>query len=496
MLEILKRCRTEAGRISRFIILLFVFLWLPLALSLASQAQAAPERPRNVIILFADGAAMTQFEFGAYTARKLRGQDYALFDHVIANGSLGLMSTFSNDAFVTDSAAAASAMSTGHKVNNGAIATSPQGKALTPLMLAAKRAGKRIGLVTTAPVYDATPAAFAVSAKSRKDHQQIVDGYLALQPDVLMGGGRDMFLPKGAAGSARKDTRDLARDFAESGYGVVQSRAELAKINPGEHIQREAGAGKLVPGKWLGLFALEDMAFEIDRDKQAEPSLAEMTKAAMSALEGQAGFVLLLENESTDTTAHQNDAASLMHDLWAFDAALRVVLEYKARHPDTLVIVTGDHETGGLSPTYVRRKHADGKMQDIKLDDARLANLGNIKGSLASFVNKTADLRDNAAGHNAFKRIAAEYFPGVSFTPADLAAVINKTPSEEQTSYLPHNTLAQIIGKNTGIYWGTSGHTPEPVIAAATGPGHHIFQGYYDNTDFAKKLHQLLDIMQ
>ncbi len=92
--------------------------------------------------------------------------------------------------------------------------------------------------------------------------------------------------------------------------------------------------------------------------------------------------------------------------------------------------------------------------------------------------------------------VSPEYFPGVSFMPAERAAVINKTPREEQSSYLPHNTLAQIIGKTTGIYWGTSGHTPEPVIAAATGPGHQVFQGYYDNTDFAKKLYQLLDIRQ
>jgi len=487
MLKLFRRYLTQASSIYRFIVL----LWLALALSLAAQAHAAPERPHNIIILFADGAAMTQFEFGAYTTRQLRGLDDGLFDHVLAKGSLGLMSTFSNDAFVTDSAAAASAMSTGQKVNNGAIAMSPQGKALTPLMLAAKQAGKRIGLVTTAPVYDATPAAFAVSAPSRKDYQQIVDAYLRLQPDVLMGGGRDMFLPKGVAGSARKDARDLTKAFADSGYGILQSRAELGTIVSGER-----SPDKLGSGKWLGLFTLEDMAFEIDRDKQAEPSLAEMTKAALSALEGEAGFVLLLENESTDTTAHQNDAASLMHDLWAFDAALRVALAYQARQPDTLVIVTGDHETGGLSPTYVRRKQADGKVQDIKLDDARLANLVNIKGSFASFVNKTAGLRDDADGHKAFDRIAAEYFPGVSFMPAERAAVINKTPREEQSSYLPHNTLAQIIGKTTGIYWGTSGHTPEPVIAAATGPGHQVFQGYYDNTDFAKKLYQLLDIRQ
>lgn len=489
MKQLLKSCMSQLPKFMRWVLL----LGLALALILLVLKQIEGQRPRNVIILFADGAAMTQFEYGGYTSRQIRGQDFALFDQLLANGSLGLMTTHSNDAFVTDSAAAASAMSTGYKVNNGAVAMTPEGKPLTTLMQVARQSGKRIGLVTTAPVYDATPAAFAVSATSRKDYTQIVDAYFALQPDVLMGGGRDMFLPGGSLGSARKDRHDMLKAFAESGYGILQSQDKLAQVDS---------------GKWLGLFALEDMAFEIDRDfgkvpgeapvkaLVQEPSLASMTKAALVTLNGQQGFVLLVENESTDTTAHQNDAAALMHDLWAFDAALRVVLDFQAQNPDTLVIVTGDHETGGLSPTYVRRKNADGKHENINIDTARLAQLGKIKGSLDQFVKQTEGLSDDEVGHAAFDVVAATFFPGIAFTPAERSAVINKTPLQEQTSYLPHNTLAQIIGKSTGVYWGTSGHTPEPVIAAAIGPGHKIFQGYYDNTDFAKKLHGLLNLIE
>ena len=458
-----------------------LLLLLPIAPSATALAGSAAERPRNIIILFADGATVTQFEFGAYTARKLQGRDFALFDRLLPNGSLGLMSTFSNDAFVTDSAAAASAMSTGYKVNNGAVAVSPEGQALPPFLQLAKKAGKRIGIVTTAPVYDATPAAFAVSVPSRKDYTEIVDAYLALQPDVLMGGGRDMFLPAGITGSARKDARDLRKAFVLSGYGLVQSASDL---------------GMMTAGKWLGLFALEDMAFEIDRQHHLEPSLSDMTRAALSALEGKQGFVLLVENESTDTAAHQNDAASLMHDLWAFDAALDAALDYQISHPDTLVIVTGDHETGGFSPTYVRKKSSEGKIADIKLDHSRLAQIGKIKHSINAFVQATENLKDDASGRADFDHLAGEYFPGIPFNTVDRTTVLNKQLLHEQTSYLPHNTLGQIIGKSTGIYWGTSGHTPEPALAAATGPGHAVFRGYYDNTDFAKKLHGLLHLIE
>ncbi len=112
---------------------------------------------------------------------------------------------------------------------------------------------------------------------------------------------------------------------------------------------RKAGKTRL-----LGLFADEDLDFEIDRNPN-EPSTAEMAAAALRVLEGNSpnGFVLFVENENTDTAGHRNDAAALMHALWALDDALQVALDFQRRTPnETLIIVTGDHETGGFSMTY------------------------------------------------------------------------------------------------------------------------------------------------
>lgn len=130
---------------------------------------AAEAPPRNIIILFADGAAPVQWDFGKRSSAILRGQSFAVTDTVFRQGTLGLLSTQPHGPYVTDSAAAASAMSTGFKVENGAVSITPDGRPQKTLMQAAKAAGKRIGLVTTATVYDATPAAFAVNAKSRRD---------------------------------------------------------------------------------------------------------------------------------------------------------------------------------------------------------------------------------------------------------------------------------------------------------------------------------------
>src|SRR5207249_11851216 len=128
-------------------------------------------------------------------------------------GVIGLLTTSPDGAYVTDSAAAGSAMSTGFKVPNGSISTTADGTPRRTIMEAAKAAGKRIGLVTTAPVYDATPAAFAAHAKSRRDSQPLVDQLLALEPEVLMGGGAEYFLPERVPSGKRTDGKDVVAAF-------------------------------------------------------------------------------------------------------------------------------------------------------------------------------------------------------------------------------------------------------------------------------------------
>ncbi len=458
--------------------------WLALLVLAAALAGCAStggpagsgQAPKNIIILFADGVAPTQWDFGKYSSQVLRGQAFATTDVVFRDGVLGLLRTYSSSSYVTDSAAAASAMSIGHKVVNGAVSITPDGKAQRTVMQAAKAAGKRIGLITTATIYDATPAAFSLNAKSRRDYQALVDQYLALEPDVLMGGGADFFLPAGAPGGKRKDGKDIIAAFRAKGHQVARSSAEL-----------KAAAGPRV----LGLFSDADMDFEIDRNPAQEPSTAEMAAAALRALSQQSpnGFVLLVENENTDTAAHQTDAASLMRALWAIDDAVKVALEFQKRHPDTLVIVTGDHETGGFSPTYALKDLSSvSSANRFYPGEAQLRMLGSITMSLATVREK---LGRKPAGE-VLDKLVADHFPGFRLD-ADLRQLILERKTDERNfGYLPQSALGRMIARQTGYYWGTSGHTPEPVAVGAIGPGAERFRGYQDNTDFGKHLHRLI----
>ena len=270
-------------------------------------------------------------------------------------------------------------MSTGFKVTNGTVSITPDGKSPRTVMEAAKAAGKHIGLVTTAAIHDATPAAFSVHAKSRSESQLIVDQYLMLEPDVLLGGGADYFLPATVPGGKRKDSKDVIAAFGAKGWQIARTSTELRGLSG---------------PKILGLFADDDMDFEIERDAAKEPTTAEMASAALKALSMSSpnGFVLLVENENVDTAGHANDAAALMHALWAFDDAVKVALEFQRQSPDTLIIITGDHETGGFSPTYAQKDLSSlGSANRLVSGDLQLQMIGRITMSLNTVKDKLGD---------------------------------------------------------------------------------------------------------
>ena len=424
---------------------------------------AAQKAPKNIIVLYADGTAVTQWEFGRYSSKLLRNSGFAVTDVVFHQGTMGVLTTHAYEAFATDSAATASAMSTGVKTTVGAIGVGPDGKPARTAAEVAKAHGKRIGLVTTAEIYDASPAAFSVHAKNRREADSIVSQYLALEPEVLLGGGADKFPPP------------VLSAFQAKGYTVAHNGAELRAAN-----------GK----RLLGLFAEESTSYAID-GAAGEPTFADMMRAALKTLsaDNPKGFFLFFENENTDTAGHRNDAAALMRDLWAFDEALRVALEFQRGSPETLIVVTGDHETGGLSITYAFKDLTDTSAKNrFYSGDSHLRLLSGIT---ISFDKALETLGKKPSGE-ALDKLLAAHFPGVRLDADLREAILGGQLLERNYSYAVQNALGRMVARQTGIYWGTSGHTTEPVVVGAIGPGAERFKGYHDNTGFARILHGLL----
>ena len=260
-------------------------------------------------------------------------------DRIMKEGTLGLVTTHAANGLSTDSAAAATALATGCKAKLDALGICADDSVPKTAMEIAQEKGMRVGLVTNAMVYDASPAAFASHLPNRRNFAAIVKRYLELEPEVLLGGGREQFLPKAQAGSRRSDDVDLIAAFVKKGYRYVINKQELEEA---QH------------GKVLGLFSLGDMSFEIDRNQQTEPSIVDMTRAAIRLLHNgnPRGFFVFIENENVDTASHQTDIASMIRDYREFDRAVGLAYEFYRKYPrETLILVTSDHETGGLGFT-------------------------------------------------------------------------------------------------------------------------------------------------
>jgi len=301
--------------VRRIAVLAFLLLVLP-ALCLAAA-------PRNVVIFIGDGMGIGQVT-AARCAASAAGQRLVLDSMPFT----GLVATHPSDRLVTDSAAAGTALATGHKTVNGAISMLPDGSKLRTIFEAVEPMGKSTGIVTTDYVTGATPAVFVSHVPNRGQETEIAAQMIAGGTEVILGGGRSKFASK-SAGGVRDDGRDLIREAADKGCEVITTQEGLA-----------GARGPRV----LGLFA--DGLVKAD---SKVPSLAEMTAKAIELLAGDKdGYVLMVEQALTDKFGHANDAGGVVEAVLALDEALKVALSVGKSDGSLLVIVTSDHETGGM----------------------------------------------------------------------------------------------------------------------------------------------------
>lgn len=454
-----------------------IFAWA----SSPALAQSRPHSvtPKYVFLFLSDGAGMTQLEVARQYGREIHKEGFTITDKIVKEGFLGVMTTHAADSLSTDSAAAATAMANGCKANIGGLGICADGTMPTSAMELAKRRGMRLGVVTTSTVYDSSPAAFLCHVPNRRDYPAILNRYLELEPAVLMGGGADQFLPKSRAGSRRPDETDMVASFEKNGYRHLSSKAELEKASR---------------GKVLGLFSQRDMSFELDRDKAVEPSLADMTRAAIRVLHDQNsnGFFAFIESENTDSAGHLSDIASLIHDYREFDRAVALAYEFYRKYPrETLILVASDHETGGLGFTQALKDLSSTRGENqIAATIADFKKIQAIKISL----RKATEILGRNPTPEAVDKLMQDYFPGFMLAPEYKEAILKRQPLSRTLFTDPvAQALGAMVANNVQAYWQTSTHTNKPVLVAALGVGAEKFKGYYDNADFGMKLKGLFE---
>jgi alkaline phosphatase len=300
---------------------------------------AAPEpaRPKNVILLIGDGMGVgALMQFIAAKGDKVLTR--------FPRGALVLTQPLNEDRWVTDSAAAATAMATGEKTLNGLLSLRPKASGFDTLRTIVEEAearGKATGIVVTCQVTHATPAAFYAHA-SRSQEGEIAIQLLDSGLDVVLGGGTSFFLPVGEGEGRREDGRNLLNELRRRGYHVITDTLEFRR------------AGVPLPVPVIGLFAPVALAPPPER----RPTLAQMVAKAIATLRtNPRGFFLMVEGSQIDWAAHSNDAARELEETQDFVAAVEVALDFATADGNTLVIVTADHDTGGLAVTGGDRRN-------------------------------------------------------------------------------------------------------------------------------------------
>jgi alkaline phosphatase len=307
-----------------------------------------PVAARNVILFVGDGMGSDQRNAARLAGVGQRGNlvmdslDYA-----------GLSKTHARDpkTVVTDSAAGGTAISTGVKTFNGAIAVDVDGNPVETLVEKAEAAGKVTGLVTTSQVTDATPASFGAHVEDRAEQSEIARQLIEeTGVDVILGGGEDRWFPPGNPGAYPDNPAVDPEEESSSDQGDLVARARRLGYQYVSDAQGLAGADG---DRLLGLFANEEMFQqkpEPDGIYNPVVSLPQMTRKALSMLRSHdEGFVLVVEEEAIDEMAHSNNAGLAIGAALQLDKAVAIGKRFAERHGDTLLITTADHETGGMT---------------------------------------------------------------------------------------------------------------------------------------------------
>jgi len=453
-------------------------------------SKTSEKTAKNVIFFLGDGMGQA-----AITGARIlsKGMKEGKYKSLLAMDTLdwrGNVTTSGCDSIATDSANSMSAYMTGHKSAVNAMGVypgnsedptaSPHVETLAEVLKRSR--GMSIGIVTTAEVQDATPAAVFAHTRRRSEYVNIMDQALtdAQMPDVLMGGGRATFLPQSVEGSRREDDRDLIEEFKDKGFAYAGTRTELAAV---------MAAG--TPDKLLGSFHTGNLNVYIDRqvtpnpevlgDFDDQPGLVEMTKAALKVLEqNDKGFFLMVEGASIDKSEHPLDGPRAVYDAIELDQAVQAAKDWVAETgSDTLIVVTADHNHAmSIAGTHTLSKEGS---------PARQQNGVYADAGFPTYVDSNGD------GFPDDPNPDVQLFFGWSNHPdhpddfahnSVLAQPALEDPATEQAFPNPDRDPGAVVQiGNLPLEETNCVHTVEDVFIGASGPGSIGFAKLLDNTE-------------
>ncbi|HJD36853.1 MAG TPA: alkaline phosphatase [Candidatus Blautia ornithocaccae] len=497
----------------------------------SAAAQTEGKTPKYVFLFIGDGMSYPQIQLTNYFKSAnasaenaetvtVEGEEQTVLS---SQNNLNMMNfpvagsaqTYDSTSFAPDSASTATSIATGYKTWSGSINVSEDFSQEYETIAEKLKAQKdyKIGVISSVNLNHATPAAFYAHQASRNDYYDIGLELVESGFDYFAGGA--LLQPTGE----NEDQKDLYTAAEEAGYKVVRTQAEAEALTPDD--------GKTIV---VEEHLADSDAMPYDMDLQdGQWALADYVDKGIEMLDNENGFFMMVEGGKIDWACHANDAAATISDTIALDDAVAEAVDFYNEHPDeTLILVTGDHETGGLTIGYAGTDY-----------DTFLQNFNNQKISYAKFDSDyVAGYKENKTDFDTVMKDVTELF-GLQAPVSDDTATqqkdsadmhpestndgslvmtqyeydklkeaydttMSRTGEEEefgQDEYVKYGsyepltvTITHILNNKSGVNFGSYAHTGLPVEVFAQGVGQEEFDGYYDNTDIYKKVASLTGV--
>ena len=480
----------------------------------AAQTKQAAKAPKYVFLFIGDGMSYPQFQAASDYLGALDDPDYVKalpsIDYEKREGELngpkrlnfmnfdvaGSAVTYDSCSFAPDSASTATSIATGYKTYSGMINVDLTGS--TPYETIAEKLhsqkGWKVGIVSSVNLNHATPAAFYAHQASRNNYYEIGEELVNSGFEYFAGGGL-----KKVTGPD-KDKTSLYDLAANTGYRVTYTQADAEAVT--------AADGKVI---LIDEHLADSDAMDYEMDRQdGEWALADYVKKGIDVLDNDTGFFMMCEGGKIDWACHANDAGATVNDTLALADAVQVAIDFAKQHADeTLILVTGDHETGGLTIGFA------GTDYDTYLDSLASQNISyaqfdeqyveKYKENHTSFEDAMKDVEKlfglKLSGDENDRLVLTDYEVQRLRTAYEFAMTdpdVEEYTQEQYVLYGTYNpfsvTVTHILNNKAGVDFTSYSHTGLPVAVFANGAGEDAFNGYYDNTEIYQKMASLLEV--
>ena len=463
--------------------------------------QSISEHPKYIFLFIGDGMSFSQINiakaaqhhknFRLYKKPEFGNKAMNILEFPVT----GIATTFASDRYITESAAAATALATGKKTSCGTVAKSPDhSENYQTIAEMARDKGMKVGIVSSVNIDHATPACFYAHEKDRGKYNSIASQMSSSNFDYFGGGFARGALPKNIKKQNAKNVIELMK---KAGYKLTTTRKELDSIIPG---QKCWAYNKVKNNDPALLYEIDQPADYID--------LAYFTEKGIHLLDNDRGFFMMIESGKIDWACHANDAVSAAHEVVALDESVGKALNFYKKHPrETLIIVTGDHECGGLALGYYSSQYEsifeilNYQKISYEIFSNKVDNWKNSKIITQAMVLDSVKYYFGLGDEKKNKKLALSKYETKRLLEAYAYSFDNKSKTDDEEYYINYGgydplcvTVTHLLNQKSGIDWSTYSHTALPVPIYAIGVGANMFSGQLDNTDIGNKIMKLANL--